>query len=133
MRRSTTAVTILSTGALLVPVAPALAGHSVAKDGSATVVAFGACTAGTTWRLGARASDNGIGVRFALDSAAAGQPWILAGAHNWRQVILRVRKTDADGKIVITRHVRNLPGVDVFRVRAKNRVTKEICRARLLY
>lgn len=133
MKKSTAAVTTLAAAALLAPVAPATAGESVAKDAATTVVASGTCSAGSTWRLGARAHNNAIGVRFALDSPTAGQRWILAGAHNWRQIFLRVRKTDANGDIVVTRHVRNLPGVDVFRVRAKNRVTKEICKATLKY
>lgn len=133
MKKRTTVATAVAAGAMLLPAVPAAAEPGTAKDATVPVVATGTCSAGTAWQLAAVARGRGIGVRFALDSVAGNQRWIIAGAHNLRQADVVVRKTNTDGKLAVRRHVRNFAGVDVFRVRAKNTVTKEICKAKLTY
>lgn len=116
--------------ALLLPAVQAAAGAAPAPTGP-IVTATGTCTQGSRWELAAAARPLRIGSQFRIDSSRAGQHWLLVGAHSGRLFGIGVRRTNVVGDLTVIRWARNLDGVDVVRVWARNQATKEVCRARL--
>ena len=106
----------LIVGVVLLAASPAAA---VAKDGGDEVRVVRACGNGVTAKLRAKASDNGIEVRFEVDDGRAGVPWRVAFVHE-RRIAWKgtVRTTRSRGSFEVRRRVRNFPGADTISAQA---------------
>ena len=128
-RRGPRVVVAILTVAMLMAVAPA-----ALADGGSTrkVVAWGDCDGASHWKLRLSQHRRFIGVGFVVDSGVPGEIWrvkIVHGRH--RLVFADLRRTsDPGGSFAIRRPIRNTPGPDVVRAKARNLETGELCFAR---
>ena len=121
----------IATGVAAVAILGALAVGPVANAGTRTVVARGTCSGESHWRL-ALVQDHGrIGLSFSVIEGVRGDPWRVRILHN-RHVIFRGLQVThgEEGAFTIRLSTRNTPGPDLFRARARNLQTDEVCRGR---
>jgi hypothetical protein len=106
----------LVVGVVLVAVSPAAA---VAKDGGDEVRVVRACGNGVTAKLRAKASDDGIEVRFEVDYGRRGVAWRVALVHE-RRVAWKgtVRTTRSGGSFEVRRTVPDFRGADTVSAQA---------------
>jgi hypothetical protein len=122
----TTAVACLTAIALLVPA-------GVANAGGVEKVKHGQCDPKGRWELSVDKEAGRIEVDLEITSAPAGQRWKVVMRHNDAKIFdgMKVTRRDDDDKpdLEVERHVDDRPGIDRFRVRARNTVTGAVCRA----
>ena len=106
--------------------APAAA---IAKDGD--VIKNGSCSGSSTWKLKLSDEDLGKEVKIEVDQNVVGAKWKVRFVLNGDIVFEGKRRTKApSGSFKVRRVLTDTAGVDLLKVRARNRVTGEICHAR---
>ena len=119
---------LLATTALLATSAP-LAG---AKD--LEVRASGACSAGATWKLKAKADDGRLEVELEVDSNRNGQTWTWAMRDNGVAVGSGSATTVApSGSFEVERRIANRAGTDTITATARHAASGQTCSARLVF
>jgi hypothetical protein len=112
-------------GALVATVAGAV--PAAAKEGD--VIAGGACSGRSDWKLKLSPEDGRIEVEYEVDSNVVGQVWRVRIVHDGHVVFLGRRITrEPSGSFTVRLLTRDTPGPDLFRTRALNVATGEICR-----
>jgi hypothetical protein len=115
--------------ALLVggPALPALA-----KDGD--VIRRGACSGASDWKLKLSEEDGRIEVEYEVDQNRVGDTWRVRIRHDGDLVFAGTRITRASsGSFEVRILQRNRAGDDVFRGRAVNLRTGEVCGGRAVW
>jgi hypothetical protein len=97
-----------------------------AKDGA--IIRSGACTNRSDWKLKLSPDNGRIEVEFEVDTPRAGQTWRVKMFQNDTRFFLGTRTTVAPSDSFSVRFLRpNTTGTDVFRGRAVNLTTGEVC------
>jgi hypothetical protein len=104
---------------------PASAGVDTG-DGHA-VAAGGLCSDTSVWVLKARVFERRIRLVYGVHSHVAGEVWRVRIGHNGHRIFADAVETDDAGNLVVHVRTKNLEGTDVFRARAVNLLTEEIC------
>ena len=108
----------------LVLVAPA----QIASAGDRDVIREGSCDGRSDWKLKISPEDGGLEVEFEVDQNVNGDRWRVRIRHDGDLVFNRIRTTRAPSGSFEVRIVENNgPGSDVFRGRARNLSTGEVC------
>jgi hypothetical protein len=117
---------------LLASAPGASAHHRDHRDRHRLVAARGHCSEDSVWRLVlVQKGPNVIVVGFAVRSGVADDLWRVQLSHGRHPFFLDLVKTNGDGWFGIRRPTRNTPGLDLYRARARNVETGELCVARL--
>lgn len=127
-KRIALAATALTGTALLA--APAAAGAAPMPTGVERE-RLGWCSSSSIWDLNLEKEHGLIDIDLDLETRTAGQAWKVQITHEGRVVFNKVRSTDRDGELEISRIVKNTRGKDKVTFRATNRSTGEVCRASL--
>jgi hypothetical protein len=126
MRRTAAALTLIAaqtTAIAALATVPALAG------GGNDARANGTCSAGTDWKLKAKADNGRIEVEAEVDSNQVGQTWSWKLKDNGTLAASGTSKTTGpSGSFSVHRKPANLPGTDHFVFRAVNPESGEVCR-----
>jgi hypothetical protein len=111
-------------GALALSVAGALPAMANDRD----VIARGACSGSTDWKLKLSPDDGRIEVEYEVDSNVNGQTWKVKIFQNGQRVFSGNRVTSApSGSFEMRTVVSDQAGADAFTARARNRGTGETC------
>lgn len=96
--------------------------------------AGGTCSGSSDWKLKVKTDDGGLEVEAEVDSNVVGQTWRFTLRQNG-DVIAQGRKQTRgpSGSFDVERQVEDTNGADVFKLRAKNPSTDEVCVGRLSY
>jgi hypothetical protein len=122
-------VAALALGALLVG---GSALPSLAKAGD--VIRSGACSGVSDWKLKLGPDNGRIEVEYEVDQNRAGDVWRVRIRHNGDLVFAGLRTTQApSGSFTVRILQRNRVGDDVFRGRAVNLRTGEVCGGRAVW
>ncbi|KQW53139.1 hypothetical protein ASC77_02240 [Nocardioides sp. Root1257] len=127
--------TIAATAALIAAVPLAVLGAAPAHAGAdREVIRHGSCSASTDWKIKAKADDGRIEVESEVDSNRSGQTWHWVLRHDGN-LVDRGRSMTAgrSGSFDVERKARNSAGADAFTFRAVNRVSGEVCVARVRF
>ena len=129
--RTITAAALVSTTALAV----LGAGVESASAKSPEVRSSGSCSAATDWKLKAKGEDGSrLEVELEIDSNRNGQKWYLSISDNGKRVYTSSRRTHApSGSFEVERNIANRSGTDRITAVARNSVTREVCRAAVVY
>jgi hypothetical protein len=129
--RSRTIVAAALVGALTgMLVGPA--GSALAKDGD--VIRTGACSGRSDWKLKLSEEDGRIEVEYEVDQNVVGDVWRVRIRHDGELVFAGRRTTRApSGSFEVELLRRNRAGDDVFRARAANTRTGEVCGGRAVW
>ncbi len=110
--------------AALVLVAPA----QIASAGDRDVIREGSCDGQSDWKLKVSPEDGGLEVEFEVDQNVTGDRWRVKIRHDGDLEFNRIRTTRGPSGSFEVRIVENDgPGSDVFRGRARNLSTGEVC------
>ena len=105
---------------------------AVAKDGD--VIRTGACSGRSDWKLKLSRQDARIEVEYEVDQNVVGDVWRVRIRHNGDLVFAGRRTTKApSGSFEVRILQQNRPGDDVFRTRAVNSSTGEVCGGRAVW
>jgi hypothetical protein len=108
------------------------AGPVLAKDGD--VIRRGACSGASDWKLKLSEEDGRIEVEYEVDQNRVGDTWAVRIRHNGDLVFAGRRTTKApSGSFEVRILQRNRAGDDVFRARAENLRTGEVCGGRAVW
>jgi len=122
--------TALMAALALVLVAPA----QIASAGDRDVIREGSCDGRSDWKLKISPEDGGLEVEFEVDQNVNGDRWRVKIRHDGDLVFNRVRTTRGPSGSFEVRVVEdNGPGNDVFRGRARNLSTGEVCVGRATF
>jgi hypothetical protein len=100
---------------------------AMAKDGD--VVRSGSCSGSTDWKLKLSPEDGRIEVEYEVDSNRVGQTWKVRIAKDGDRIFGGKRTTSGpSGSFEVRVVTSNTAGDDVFKARAKNPATGEVCR-----
>jgi hypothetical protein len=114
----------------LVLVAPA----QIASAGDPDVIREGSCDGQSDWKLKISPEDGGLEVEFEVDQNVNGDRWRVKIRHDGDLVFNRVRTTRGPSGSFEVRIVENDgTGNDVFRGRARNLSTGEVCVGRATF
>jgi hypothetical protein len=127
--RLRTMVATAVVGALLVG---GSAAPAVAKDGD--VIRRGACSGASDWKLKLSEEDGRIEVEYEVDQNRVGDTWRVRIRHDGDLVFAGRRITRApSGSFEVRLLQRNRAGDDMFRARAVNLRTGEVCGGRAVW
>ncbi len=101
---------LISMFLVLMPAAAALADDDVRRSGT--------CGAGASSELRLQPHDDGIRVRFSVDSQRAGEKWRFVLVHQRRVVWRGHRRTGSGDRARIRRQIADFAGADFVSVRA---------------
>jgi hypothetical protein len=105
---------------------------TLAKDGD--VIRRGACSGASDWKLKLSEENGRIEVEYEVDQNRVGDAWRVRIRHDDVLVFTRTRKTRApSGSFEVRILQRNRAGDDVFRGRAVNLRTGEVCGGRAVW
>jgi hypothetical protein len=105
---------------------------ALAKDGD--VIRRGACSAASDWKLKLSEENGRIEVEYEVDQNRVGDTWRVRIRHNGDLVFAGKRITKApSGSFTVRLLQRNRSGDDVFRGRAVNLRTGEVCGGRAVW
>jgi hypothetical protein len=105
---------------------------ALAKDGD--VIRRGACSAASDWKLKLSEENGRIEVEYEVDQNRVGDTWRVRIRHNGDLVFAGKRITKApSGSFTVRLLQRNRIGDDVFRGRAVNLRTGEVCGGRAVW
>ena len=105
---------------------------TLAKDGD--VIRRGACSGASDWKLKLSEEDGRIEVEFEVDQNRVGDTWRVRIRHDDDLVFAGARTTKApSGSFEVELLQRNRAGDDVFRARAVNLRTGEVCGGRAVW
>jgi hypothetical protein len=103
-----------------------------AKDGD--VIREGACSARSDWKLKLSREDGRIEVEFEVDQNVRGDAWRVRIRHDGSTFVKGRRVTRGpSGSFEVRAVERNRAGRDVFRGRAVNARTGEVCSGRAVW
>lgn len=103
-----------------------------ARDGD--VIRTGACSGRSDWKLKLSPQDGRIEVEYEVDQNVVGQVWRVRIRHDGDLVFAGRRRTRApSGSFEVRIVQRNRAGTDVFRGRAINTSTGEVCGGRAVW
>jgi hypothetical protein len=98
------------------------------------VIRTGACSGRSDWKLKLSPQDGRIEVEYEVDQNVVGQLWRVRIRHNGDLVFAGRRRTQApSGSFEVRILQRNRAGDDVFRGRAVNVTTGEVCGGRAVW
>jgi hypothetical protein len=121
-RAATTVLTLATLAVTVLSAAPATAGDDDANRNS------GSCSAGTDWKIKAKADDGRIEVEAEVDSNKVGQSWAWKLKDNGVVVATGSSTTQGpSGSFSVERKPANRAGTDSFVFRAVH--AGEVCRA----
>lgn len=133
-RWSKTAVAVAGAAALILPATPAAHAARVAPAGGAdTIVTSGSCAKGGFWIMGARAKNQGIGVKVRIKGGRPGQVWRTILIHNGRVAAQGPRAVGGRRTAFIKVRTVNLPGVDTYTFAARVPASGATCTGSLSY
>jgi hypothetical protein len=113
-------------------VVAAAAGPVLAKDGD--VIRRGACSGVSDWKLKLSEEDGRIEVEYEVDQNRVGDTWAVRIRHDGDLVFSGRRTTQApSGSFEVEILQRDRAGDDVFRARATNLRTGEVCGGRAVW
>ena len=105
---------------------------TLAKDGD--VIRRGACSGASDWKLKLSEEDGRIEVEYEVDQNRVGDTWRVRIRHDDDLVFAGTRTTKApSGSFEVEILQRNRAGDDVFRGRAVNLRTGEVCGGRAVW
>lgn len=105
---------------------------TLAKDGD--VIRRGACGGASDWKLKLSEENGRIEVEYEVDQNRVGDPWRVRIRHDDALVFTGRRTTKApSGSFEVRILQRDRAGDDVFRGRAVNRRTGEVCGGRAVW
>jgi hypothetical protein len=105
---------------------------TLAKDGD--VIRRGACSGASDWKLKLSEEDGRIEVEYEVDQNKVGDTWRVRIRHDGDPVFAGTRTTQApSGSFEVRILQRNRAGDDVFRGRAVNLRTGEVCGGRAVW
>lgn len=105
---------------------------TLAKDGD--VIRRGACGGATDWKLKLSEENGRIEVEYEVDQNRVGDPWRVRIRHSGALVFTGTRTTRGpSGSFEVRILQRDRAGDDVFRGRAVNRRTGEVCGGRAVW
>jgi hypothetical protein len=123
--RRIAALTISTLALTGLTIAPAVAG-----DDDDRVERNGSCSAGTDWKIKAKADDGRIEVEAEIDSNKVGQSWSWKFKDNGSVFATGTSTTTApSGSFEVERKPANKAGTDNFVFRAVHPKSGEVCRA----
>lgn len=103
----------------------------VASAGDEDVIRRGSCSGSSDWKLKVSPEDGGLEVEYEVDQNVSGDRWRVRIGHDGELAFRGVRRTGgASGSFEVRIVEPNNAGTDLFRARAVNRSTGEICRGR---
>lgn len=103
-----------------------------AKGGAGAVIATGACSASTHWKMKAKPDNGRLELELEIDSNRNGQTWAVRITDNGTQIFAGNRVTLApSGSFVVRRLAADKAGVDHFVGTARNLRGGERCTARV--
>ena len=106
--------------------------QALAKDGD--VIRRGACTGASDWKLKLSEENGRVEVEYEVDQNRNGDTWRVRIRHNGDVVFRGTRTTHApSGSFEVRILQRNRNGDDVFRGRAVNLRTGEVCGGRAVW
>jgi hypothetical protein len=106
--------------------------QALARDGD--VIRQGACTRASDWKLKLSPENGRIEVEYEVDQNRTGDAWRVRIRHNGDLVFAQTRTTQgASGSFEVRILQRNRAGDDVFRGRAVNLRTGEVCGGRAVW
>lgn len=124
--RRIAALTISTLALTGLTIAPAVAGD----DDDNRVERNGSCSAGTEWKIKAKADDGRIEVEAEIDSNKVGQSWSWKFKDNGTVFATGTSTTTApSGPFEVERKPANKAGTDNFVFRAVHPKSGEVCRA----
>ena len=124
--RRIAALTISTLALTGLTIAPAVAGD----DDDNRVERNGSCSAGTDWKIKAKADDGRIEVEAEIDSNKVGQSWSWKFKDNGTVFATGTSTTTApSGSFEVKRKPANKAGTDNFVFRAVHPKSGEVCRA----
>jgi hypothetical protein len=124
--RRIAALTISTLALTGLTIAPAVAGD----DDGDRVERNGSCSAGTDWKIKAKADDGRIEVEAEIDSNKVGQSWSWRFKDNGTVFATGTSTTTApSGSFEVERKPANKAGTDNFVFRAVHPKSGEVCRA----
>lgn len=124
--RRIAALTISTLALTGLTIAPAVAGD----DNDNRVERNGSCSAGTEWKIKAKADDGRIEVEAEIDSNKVGQSWSWKFKDNGTVFATGTSTTTApSGSFEVERKPANKAGTDNFVFRAVHPKSGEVCRA----
>lgn len=124
--RRIAALTISTLALTGLTIAPAVAGD----DDDNRVERNGSCSAGTEWKIKAKADDGRIEVEAEIDSNKVGQSWSWKFKDNGTVFATGTSTTTApSGSFEVERKPANKAGTDNFVFRAVHPKSSEVCRA----
>lgn len=122
-------ITTLSVAAML-PMLASIPAHANDAD----VVRRGSCSGTADWKVKASPEDGRIEVEAEVDSNRAGQTWRWRLRHNGSLSARGTKQTaGASGSFTVRRVMADLAGDDVFRFRAVDVNSGQVCRGRVTY
>ena len=109
-------------------VALAVAGSTSAMANPNDVIQRGSCSGSTDWKLKLSPQDNRIEVEYEVDSNVNGQTWQVKIKKNGAGIFSGSRVTgQPSGSFEIRKVTSDTAGTDLFRARAVNSATGEVC------
>ena len=118
----------LAVAAVALGVGVVSSGPASASGGDRGVERRGVCSAGATWKLGAKRDNGRIEVEFEVDSNRVGQTWAVRMTDNGVIVFNGSRRTVApSGSFSVERLVTDRAGTDTFVAVATNPATGQRC------
>jgi catechol 2,3-dioxygenase-like lactoylglutathione lyase family enzyme len=106
---------------LMVPAGMAWAGQN-------DVIREGSCAGASDWKLKVSPEDGGLEVEFEVDQNVSGDRWRVRIRHDGDLVFRGTRTTrGASGSFEVRIVENDTSGSDVFRARARNLSTDEVC------
>ena len=98
------------------------------------VIRTGSCSARSDWKLKVDREDRGLEVEFEVDQNVNGDVWRVRIRQDGDTVFAGRRTTRGrSGSFEVERRVPNTAGNDVFRARAVNTRTDEVCKGRATF
>ena len=115
------AAAIVGSLALVVPAGAAMAGDQ-------DVIRRGSCSDSSDWKLKLSPEDGGLEVEFEVDQNVSGDRWRVKIRHDGDLAFRGTRTTlGASGSFTVRIVENDTAGSDVFRARARNLSTDEVC------
>jgi hypothetical protein len=100
----------------------------IASAGQNDVIREGSCGNATDWKLKVSPDDAGLEVEFEVDQNVSGDRWRVKIRHDGDLAFLGTRTTrGASGSFTVRIVENDTAGSDVFRARARNLSTDEVC------
>ncbi len=103
----------------------------IASAGDDDVIRRGPCRGASDWKMKLSPEDRGIEVEFEVDQNVSGDRWRVRIRHDGDPVFRGIRTTHGASGSFEARIVEpNRSGIDIFRARARNLSTDEVCAGR---